>query len=945
MKKPLESDIESALLLKWDKENIYAYKPEENREQNFVIDTPPPTISGSLHIGHLFSYTQTDILARFHRMLGKNVFYPMGWDNNGLPTEKRVQNLYKINCNPRVSASESFEESDPKWQALLNRVQNKKLSDFQSVSRKAFIQICLHQTKKDQEKYKELWKKLALSVDWSQTYETISPYVQNISQKSFLDLYLKGLAENKREPVFWDTQFKTAVAQADMEDRKKQGFYHDILFTMADSKEEFIISTTRPELLPACVAVTAHPKDDRYKKFFYKQAVTPLFYAPVPVLPSESAAPEKGSGILMVCTFGDIEDLKFWNKINASQENTFSKIKLPLRQIITEAGFIKDVIFKDEKSTIFTSQKPDRANKYYSQLKGLRIQPARKQIVQMLMSEKKLVSEPKPKEQFVKFYEKGDFPLELLPARQWYINLLDYKEELLQQGSQIHWHPPAMFKRYEQWVEGLNQNWCISRQRFFGVSFPLWYAVDEKGQTDYKQVLLPQSSKFFQEQVKFIDPLVSTPADWNPKLKHYTEDKRNKPGGFTAEAAVMDTWASSSLSPQINSGWLKDNKRHEKLFPADLRPQAHEIIRTWAFYTIAKSFFHCPDFKINNIQNFKTSNFKKKQKTKNQNIPWKNIAISGWVMNPDRLKMSKSKGKNIDPQQILDLYGADAARYWAGKAGLGQDRVFDENTLKQGSRLYIKLKNAFNFIQIQNKNLLDSPDKNITKQKAFHCRTFLLELSHPIDQAWIKYLFQIQQKTGRQIKCFLYAQALDNIEKTFWRFCDDYLELVKGRAYQLKNTEEGLSAVRALDLSMYLFVKMLSPYMPYITDYIWRQRYDHKSSSSVHTSSWFLQESEKQQILSWKGPFQEGSLLDFCFFIIQKIREFKALKQKSLSSKVKKFEMNMNEKQAGMFEICRGDLIRAGGLKADSISLNIVEKQENSAGENEFFEPALVLED
>ena len=898
MKKSSPEVTEEDLILKWNREKLYAYNSKQNRKQNFVIDTPPPTISGSLHIGHVFSYTQTDIIARFQRMLGKSVFYPMGWDNNGLPTEKRVQNLYKVVCDPTLSDS----LSDEQWQSLLDLKKKEQITDLQKVSRDAFIKICLLQTKEDQKKYKELWQSLALSVDWEQTYETISPYVQSISQKSFLDLYQKELVENRLAPVFWDTQFQTAVAQADIEDRKKQGFFHDIRFKIAGIDESFVISTTRPELLPACVAVAAHPEDDRYKKFFHKKALTPLFHAPVPILPSIHADPEKGTGILMICTFGDMEDVRFWQKQ-----------KLPLRQVISESGFIKDIQFKKSENELFVSEKPELANKYYAELAGLRVKQARSAIVKMLSEKKDLVSKPIPTEQFIKFYEKGEYPLELIPARQWYVKILDYKNKLIEQGRKIQWHPSSMLKRYEQWVEGLNQDWCISRQRFFGVPFPVWYSIDDKEEVNYNKVLLPEVSGFLKNKSQPVDPMRSAPADWNPNLKHYTEDKRGKPNGFTADSSVMDTWASSSLSPQINSQWLLDDKRHQELFPVDLRPQAHEIIRTWAFYTIVKTSFH----------------------SSNKSIPWKHIAISGWVMNPDRLKMSKSKGKAVSPEQLLKLYGADAVRYWAGKARLGQDTVFDENMMKNGKRLSTKLQNAFKFVQIQIQNM---DDTNKQAQPFPGLLESLKQMNTILDRSWMIYLLNVHQTVTKNLEVFNYAVALDHIEKAFWRFCDDYLELIKGRAYQLKAEESGQSAVRTLDISLYFFVKMLAPYMPFVTEGIWRQRYS--NTVSVHVTPWQLQEVEREQISSWKLSLQDEELLKFSFFVLQKIRSFKASKQKSLSTKVKKFEMKVSKEQADMFEIYREDLIRAGSLNPSNISLKIVKKKEN-----EFSDPIIVLED
>ena len=933
---------------KWEKENIYNYNPAD-KGKTFIIDTPPPTVSGSLHIGHVFSYTQTDILARFQRMRGKSVFYPMGWDNNGLPTERRVQNLYKIICNPTLSNTD-----DPAFEKLLNRKDQKKISSFHAVSRKTFVRVCSKQSQEDQQKYEQLWRKLGLSVDWSQTYETISPHSQFISQRSFLDLYRKGFVENRYTPVFWDTQFKTAVAQADIEDRKQEGFYYNIKFQIHKGEGEFVISTTRPELLPACVALAAHPEDERYKKFFYKRGISPLFSAVVPVIPSTHADPEKGTGILMICSFGDMEDVRFLEKHN-----------LPLKQIISPEGFLKEIIFKSfaesaeknpekelklsrdfsgkfkESSSYnshtennFSSIQPDQANGYYAELKGLRIQQARKKIVEILAETKHLVSPPQPTEQFVKFYEKGDYPLELIPARQWYIKILQYKDELLQQGRSIKWHPPFMLKRYEQWVEGLNQDWCISRQRFFGVPFPVWYPLDKNKTPDYSNPILPYSSFFSNDEngTKVsapVDPMSSAPAHGHPNWKHYTEEQRGKAGGFIADTAVMDTWATSSLTPQISSHWGRDKERHKKLFPADLRPQAHEIIRTWAFYTIVKSFFH-DDFSED-----KTKAHSGREAPPHKNIPWKHIAISGWVMNPQRLKVSKSKGGSIiSPEELIEEYSADAIRYWAGKARLGMDTVYDENMFKTGRRLAVKLNNAFKFVQLftQYQKERECKDSQFISSTGFYIDT-------AIDRTWMIYLLDMYQKAAAYLEVFHYSQALDLVEKGFWLFCDNYLELVKGRAYQLTRLEEAaqenskeenqqnksraLSAVYSLDLSVYIFIKMLAPYMPYITEHIWSSRYakTENGESSIHTSLWL---SVERPLLNFKKNskdflFNSNNLLNFSFNLLEQIRNIKAAQQKSLSTPVKELRIKSGREDKAMFDFCREDIARAAHVKSENI--------------------------
>ena len=955
MKKQVD---ESCYQQKWENEKTYSYQPKVEKNKTYIIDTPPPTISGALHIGHVFSYTQTDILARFQRMRGKNVFYPMGWDNNGLPTERRVQNLYKITCDPFLSHKEDLDLKD-----ILKRKEVKKLSGVLPVSRKNFIDVCSQQTKEDQKQYEKLWRRLGLSVDWTNTYETISPHSQIISQKSFLDLYQKGFVENRHTPVFWDTQFKTAVAQADMEDRTKQGFYHDIKFQVQGEKKGFVISTTRPELLPACVAVAAHPEDERYKQFFYKKALSPLFDAPVPILPSAHADPEKGTGILMICTFGDMEDVRFWEKHG-----------LPLKQIIGPDGFLKQICFesldpsgagsyqkafvksgRDLKgnNNVFFSLKPEQAGKYYSELKGLRVQQARKKIVQILQETCHLVSEPKATEQSIKFYEKGDYPLELIPARQWYIKILKHKEDLLQQGRKINWHPPAMLKRYERWVEGLNQDWCISRQRFFGVPFPVWYPLDQNQSPDYKRPILPfeQSSNVCgssKEGLRFsinespVDPMSTAPADWNPN--GYSEDQRGK--RFIADKAVMDTWATSSLTPQISSHWGINNERHSKLFPADLRPQAHEIIRTWAFYTIVKSFFH--------------GDLKEKQ------IPWKDIAVSGWVMDPERKKISKSKtGKKtaLSPEELINKYSADAIRYWAGRARLGMDTVYDENVFKAGAKLSLKLGNACKFVEIQIKAMLSFfKECQKMKQQAGFLNSLKQDkakagICSPVDRAFVSHLLNTHRQASAYLEELNYSQALDTVEKVFWLFCDNYLELVKGRAYRFTHFENFLktgclekinveevqkarSAVCSLDLSLYIFVKLLAPYMPYITEHIWSKRYAGAKTAvrdlSVHTSFWGLPDGLELDLpraqkerghLPQTEHLMQGALnantldtlLKLAFNVLEQIRSQKALQNKSLSTPVKQLKIHITKQDVALFAFCREDIARASHTLPEDI--------------------------
>ena len=828
MKKYQALEVEKKFIEKWETEKTHSYDPSSSKE-SFVIDTPPPTVSGALHIGHVFSYTQTDILARFQRMQNKNVFYPMGWDDNGLPSEKRIQNLYGVSCDPSKA-----------YEAELTFKPSKK--ERIKVSRKNFLELCDQQVLEDEKKYRNLWTHLALSVDWKQSYRTIDPSSQTISQKSFVELYKKNLIENRFAPVFWDTQFQTAISQADIEDREKEGFYHDIRFQVKDSDESFVISTTRPELLAACVAVVAHPDDKRFQHLFSKTATTPLFFAEVPILPSTHADPEKGTGILMVCTFGDAEDIRFWKKQ-----------KLPLKEILNKQGRLKDISFTED---VFKSLKPKDASKNYEQLAQLTVFQARKKIAELLKEQNYLVGDLKPSLQHIKYYEKGDKPLELLPTRQWFIKVLDHKDRFLKQADKIQWHPPHMKKRLEQWVEGLNEDWCVSRQRFFGVPLPLWYPINKEGEVLYTKPLLPETFP--------VDPLKETP-------KGYTEAQRNQKGGFVGDADVLDTWATSSLTPFINSSW--QGEKHRKLFPADLRPQAHEIIRTWAFYTIVQALFH-----------------------ENQ-IPWKHVALSGWVVDPQKSKMSKSKGNTITPEKLIESHSADALRYWAGRVKLGQDSTYDENVFKIGKKLTTKIFNASQFVIMQTENL------NITEEKNLDAVT------EAIDQAWIAHMNQVHQTCTQALENFFYAQALELAEKTFWLFCDNYIELVKGRVYKLKDQAEGRSGALALDYSLYLFLKLFAPYIPYITEEVWSKKYT-KENSSVHKSSW------SKTLPLKESPPSYDSLLKTTFSILEQIRNAKSSKQKSLLTPCKKLEISGNQEISQFVNLTQEDLKRAGHVES-----------------------------
>lgn len=755
----------------WQATGAYHYDPARPREETFVVDTPPPTVSGSLHVGHVFSYTQTDVLVRQQRMLGKNIFYPIGWDDNGLPTERRVQTLYHVRCDPGLAYEEGLEieEASAKTRKKPARL----------ISRRNFVELCHRVTRKDEDAFRALWSRVGLSVDWRQEYATIDDHCRRCAQLSFLDLFEKGAVYTTFAPTMWDVDYHTAVAQAESEDRKLPGAFHHLEFGVEGSERAFVIATTRPELLAACVGVTAHPEDARYRDLFGKRALTPLFSAPVPIFSSELADPEKGTGILMVCTFGDQTDVQWWREQN-----------LATRVLVGQTGRMREVEFGTEG---FESADPERANRYYAELAGKGVAQARKRIVELLVDEAgsvtgagpPLVRDPEPIEHSVKFYERGDRPLEFIPTRQWFCRLLDRKGELLAKGEAVQWHPPFMHARFRDWTEHLALDWNVSRQRYFGVAIPVWYPLDAEAERDYSSPILPDPESLP------VDPTSDAPPG-------YQENQRGIPGGFEGEPDVFDTWFTSSMTPQISSYWRVDPERHVRLFPADLRPQSHEIIRTWAFYSIAKALIH------------------------EDSIPWKHVAISGWILDPDRKKMSKSKGNVVTPMNLLEQYTVDGVRYWAASARLGSDTAFDEKVFKIGKRLVTKLFNASKFVLSQDASLQP--------------------IGSELDRAFLFELRELVERSSRAFGAFHYAEALQDTERFFWsRFTDAYLELVKGRARAEDPLGEATrgSAVASLRLGLDVLLRLFAPFLPYISEEVWSWSFaEERGEPSVHRAPW-----------------------------------------------------------------------------------------------------------
>ncbi len=738
----------------WEEWGVHAWDPARPRDETFVVDTPPPTVSGSLHVGHVFSYTHTDVIVRYRRMRGRNIYYPMGWDDNGVPTERRVQNYFHVRCDPTLP---------PRGADLAVPTDAERKGPPRLVARADFIELCLSLTRGDEEAFKTLWRRLGLSVDWKEEYSTIDRRCRHLAQLSFRDLFDKGHVYSVEAPFMWDIDFHMAVSQAEVEDRPARGAFHDVAFGV-EGGGEFTIATTRPELLPACVGVTAHPDDQRYRPLFGKRAVTPLFHVPIPIFPSEAVDPEKGTGILMVCTFGDATDVAWWRER-----------KLALRQVLGRDGRLVPVAFG---SPGWESEDVVAATRSYVELAGKTVHGARQRVVELLREAGALRAEPRPIEHAVKFYEKGDRPLEFITTRQWFVRLLDKKDALLAKGEEIRWHPDFMRLRYRNWTENLGFDWCISRQRYFGVPFPVWYPLDAEGRPDHARPIVAEAAALP------VDAMVDVPPGYAP-------EQRDRPNGFTGESDIFDTWFTSSLTPQISSGWLLDPARHRKLFPADVRPQAHDIIRTWAFYTIAKAMLH------------------------EDAIPWRNVVVSGWILDPDRKKMSKSKGNVVTPTHLLDQYTADGVRYWAAGARLGTDTAFDDKVFKVGKRLVTKIFNAGKYVLLQG----GTPGP----------------ITAELDRAFAYRLRGLVEQVTASFEEFDYAHALQDTESFFWAdFTDTFLELVKGRARQ----GDG-SATAALRLGLGVLLRLFAPVLPYITEEVWSWAFAEETGArSIHRAPW-----------------------------------------------------------------------------------------------------------
>ena len=769
----------------WEDEHIFRFNPDSDKEV-FSIDTPPPYASADhLHVGHGISYTQFEFVARYKRMRGFNVFFPMGWDDNGLPTERFVEKKHNV--------------------------------DKSSITRSNFIKLCVEETKRVGNLYKNLWTQMGLSMDWDLLYTTISPISQKIAQRSFIDLYKKNLMIHVEDPVMWCTKCQTAIAQADLDDIEKQSQFNTIKFKFAVDDSDIEIMTTRPELIPACVSLFVHPDDARFKDYIGKHAKIPLFDYEVPIIADESVDPEKGTGFMMVCTWGDAEDVDKWKRYS-----------LDTRCVINEDGKLNDL-----------------AGKY----KGMRLIEARKAILDDL-KEQDLVVKQENITHTTNVHERCNTPLEFYKTPQWFIKVLEHKTELLKQVDKVEWFPEHMKVRMQHWIENLKWDWCISRQRFYGVPFPVWYC------TKCHEVVLASD-----------DELPANPMEVQTKNKCSCGHSELRP-----EEDVMDTWMISSLTPQIafKQGEQDSLMKH---FPMSLRPQGHDIIRTWAFYTLVKAFYH--------------------EKT----VPWKHIMVSGHGLDPKGRKMSKSLGNVVTMNEVIENYSADAFRYWSSSVTLGDDLAFQEKDVATGQKTVNKLWNAtkFAFMQLEDFDPKDKID--------------LLEVD-----AWLMYeLNKTIKACTEQFDVYAYSKSRAGVDNFFWKtFCDNYLEIVKDRVYNpdVRGVQGRKSAQYALYHSLLAIAKMYAPLMPHITEEIYQTFYKHhENHSSIHRAEW--PEANKNHL-----DFEHAKIGETLLSAIEAARRAKSERSVSLKAPIKKFTFKAKISEA-QFDFIKEDL--KATIKAEEI--------------------------
>lgn len=814
--KPQLEGLEAKWDIRWETEGTYRFDRSKTRDEIFAIDTPPPTVSGSLHMGSVFGYVQTDAHARYRRMAGKEVFYPMGWDDNGLPTERRVQNFYGVRCDPSLPYEHHFTPPDETHDPPV------------SISRRNFIELCHILTAEDEKVFEYLWRTLGLSVDWTQSYATIDDHSQRTSQMAFLDNLARGEAYSQDAPVLWDIDFQTAVAQAELEDREKGGTYHRVAFHKPDGSPIYI-ETTRPELICSCVALVAHPDDERYQTVFGSSVTSPLFEVELPVVAHELADPEKGTGVAMICTFGDTTDVTWWRELD-----------LPTRTVIGADGRLQE-----EAPAWLTG----KARKVYAQIAGQFANQARRKMAEMLAESGDLEGEPRQVVHQVKFYERGDRPLEIIASRQWYIRnggRDDHlRKELLVRGEELDWVPDFMSVRYRHWVEGLTGDWLISRQRYFGVAIPLWYPVVSDGSVDYENPIIPPDDRLP------VDPSSDTPDG-------FEESQRGQPGGFIGDPDIMDTWATSSLTPQIAGHWVDDPDFFDRVFPMDIRPQGPEIIRTWLFSSTVRSHFE------------------------HGVLPWHTATINGWILDPDRKKMSKSIGNVVTPMPLIEEYGPDAVRYWACNGRPGVDTAVDFGVMKIGRRLAIKILNASKFALRFSETDVDPS-----------------AISEPLDKAMLAALAETVGPTTAAFEEYDYARALQTTEKSFWNWTDDYVELVKARAYG--EGPGATSAHASLQMALHVYLRLFAPFIPFVTEEVWswwRQ-------GSVHRSAW-------PTVDELGGLTGDPGILHAVSQILGEVRRAKSDAKASMRAKVESVTVTADGELIEHARKAEADLLAAG---------------------------------
>jgi len=815
--KPSLDGLEDTWVSRWEELGINRFDAAADAERVYSIDTPPPTVSGVLHVGSAFSYTHTDVIARFKRMRGKAVFYPMGWDDNGLPTERRVQNHFGVRCDPALP-----------YEPSLQLPQTPDPAQPVPISRRAFIDLCAKLTAADEKVFEDVWRRLGLSVDWSFTYATIDDASRAAAQRAFLRNLARGEAYLAQAPSLWDVTFGTAVAQAELEDRDWAGAWYRIVFDTGGSAPVHI-ETTRPELLPACVALIAHPDDPRYTQSFGTMATVPLFGAEVPILAHPAADPGRGTGIAMCCTFGDLTDVTWWRELD-----------LPTRPVVGRDGRM-----------LATPPPGLRGNgeRAYAELAGRPLADARERVVGLLRGARQLVGDPRPVTRPVKFYEKGDLPLEIITTRQWYLRSggreAGLREALLSRGRQLRWFPDFMRLRFENWVNGLNGDWLLSRQRFFGVPIPVWYSLDQDGEPAYGQPIPADENSLP------VDPSSQAPPGFG-------EEQRGKPGGFIGDPDVLDTWATSSLTPLIAAGWERDPDLFCRVYPMDLRPQSHDIIRTWLFSTVLRSHLELGG------------------------LPWRDVAISGFILDPDRKKMSKSKGNAITPMELLREYGTDGFRYWSASARLGTDAAFDAGQMRVGRRLAIKILNVSRFVLTV---LTRGDDPAVDYQRE--------DVTAPLDRSMLASLASVIGQTTVALDGYDHTGALEVTERFFWMFCDDYVELVKARAYAGDR-----SAKASLALAVSVLLRLFAPVMPFVTEEAWSWW----RAGSVHRGAW----PTADEVAADGHP----ALLDRASEVLRGIRRAKS--QARLSMRADVSLVTVRGPSAATIQPAMGDIAAAG---------------------------------